>query len=740
MAKTNFNNFWSVFRVVQIALWSTVLVIVLFFIGVNAGILGEMPNLEEIQNPNNDVSTTVFSVDGEVLGSYYNENRIEVGYNALSPFLVKGLVATEDKRFYEHSGIDITGLFSAVFRPLVTGHDRGGASTITQQLAKNLFHADFHRAGRITRAKQKLKEWLLAAKIERMFSKDEIISLYFNTVWFGNQSYGIETAAFTYFGKSPQDLQADEAAMLVGLVNSPAKLNPKKHPEKAQERRNTVLRRMLEAKVIEQSTYDSMSKKTIVLHFHSPDYREGIATYLRENLRQELKNWCEKNKKPDGTKYDIYRDGLRVYTTIDARMQHYAEEAIRDHLEYLQEVYFKEWHGKDPWKSGERAKPELLEKTMVQSTHYQDLKAQGKTDAEIRKIFNTKSDMTIFSYDGDNGSFNKDTTMTPLDSLRYYLQVLQCGFLAVDAHTGEIKAWVGGPDLKYFQLDHVKKSTKRQVGSTMKPLQYAVAIERGYDPCREMEYIAPNCGTNGWNPEGSHKWKDGDIVNMQQGLWYSDNRITANLMCDFGPQALIDMARRLRIESPLDAVPSLCLGVSDISLTEMVGAYTIFGNMGEYSKPYYISKITDKKGTVLATFGEEHAAAIDPKVAYTTTEMMKGVINHGTGSALRGHFGLKTQSIAGKTGTTQSNSDAWFMAITPELVTGCWVGFEQPSVHFATTATGQGSAAALPIVGKFLYRCYGDSHLKLSPYSGFRAPSDSTFSVNFDCTPAVVPE
>ena len=740
MAKTNFNNFWSVFRVVQIALWSTVLVIVLFFIGVNAGMLGEMPNLEEIQNPNNDVSTTVFSVDGEVLGSYYNENRIEVGYNALSPFLVKGLVATEDKRFYEHSGIDITGLFSAVFRPLVTGHDRGGASTITQQLAKNLFHADFHRAGRITRAKQKLKEWLLAAKIERMFSKDEIISLYFNTVWFGNQSYGIETAAFTYFGKSPQDLQADEAAMLVGLVNSPAKLNPKKHPEKAQERRNTVLRRMLEAKVIEQSTYDSMSKKTIVLHFHSPDYREGIATYLRENLRQELKNWCEKNKKPDGTKYDIYRDGLRVYTTIDARMQHYAEEAIRDHLEYLQEVYFKEWHGKDPWKSGERAKPELLEKTMVQSTHYQDLKAQGKTDAEIRKIFNTKSDMTIFSYDGDNGSFNKDTSMTPMDSLRYYLQVLQCGFLAVDGHTGEIKAWVGGPDLKYFQLDHVKKSTKRQVGSTMKPLQYAVAIERGYDPCREMEYIAPNCGTNGWNPEGSHKWKDGDIVNMQQGLWYSDNRITANLMCDFGPQALIDMARRLRIESPLDAVPSLCLGVSDISLTEMVGAYTIFGNMGEYSKPYYISKITDKKGTVLATFGEEHAAAIDPKVAYTTTEMMKGVINHGTGSALRGHFGLKTQSIAGKTGTTQSNSDAWFMAITPELVTGCWVGFEQPSVHFATTATGQGSAAALPIVGKFLYRCYGDSHLKLSPYSGFRAPSDSSFSVNFDCTPRATPE
>ncbi len=696
--------------------------------------LGAMPNLEEIQNPNNDVSTTVYSADGEVLGSYYNENRIEVGYDDLSPFLVKGLVSTEDKRFYEHSGIDMTGLFGAVLRPLLTGQDRGGASTITQQLAKNLFHQDFHRAGRLTRAKQKLKEWILAAKIERMFSKDEIISLYFNTVWFGNQSYGIETAAFTYFGKSPKELKADEAAMLVGLVNSPAKLNPKKHAAKAQERRNTVLHRMLEAKVITQAECDSLTSKPIKLNFHSPDYREGIATYLRENLRQEIKAWCEKHKKPDGTKYDIYTDGLRIYTTIDSRMQRYAEEAIKEHLKYLQEVFFKEWHGKDPWKSGERAKPELLEKSMVQSQHYQDLKAQGKSDAEIRKIFNTKTEMTVFSYTGDNGTFNNDTIMSPMDSLRYYLQILQCGFLAVETRTGEIKAWVGGPDIKYFQLDHVKKSTKRQVGSTMKPLQYAVAIERGFDPCHQIEYIAPTCGQNGWNPEGSKKWKDGDIVPMQEGLWYSDNRMTANLMCEFGPQALVEMARKLRIESPLDAVPSLCLGVSDISLTEMVGAYTIFGNLGEYSRPFYISKITDKKGNTLATFGEEHAQAIDEKVAYTTTEMMKGVINKGTGASLRGRYGLKTQTLAGKTGTTQSNSDAWFIGITPDLVAGCWVGFEQPSVHFATTTSGQGATAALPIVGKFLYRSYADSHLKLNQYASFKTPSDSSFSVNFDCS------
>ena len=730
--KINFNDFWQVFRVVQIALWSLVLLVILFFVGVNAGMLGEMPDLEAIQNPNNDVSTTVYSADAEVLGSYYSENRIEVGYDDLSPYLVKGLVATEDKRFYEHSGIDMQGLFSAVFGSLIIRH-RGGASTITQQLAKNLFHQNFHKAGRIERLKQKLKEWLLSAKIERMFSKEEIITLYLNTVEFGNTSYGVKTAAFTYYGKTPKEIKPDEAAILIALVNAPAKLNPKKHPERAEERRNLVLKRMLEAEIITKTSHDSMVSKKIKLNFHSPDYREGIATYLRENLRQELKAWCEKHKKPDGSTYDIYRDGLNVYTTIDSRMQRYAEESIKEHLKYLQDVYFKEWRGKEPWKSGERAKPDLLEKSMIQSQHYQDLKAQGKTDEEIRKVFDTKVDMTIFSYNGDNGTHNKDTVMSPLDSLKYYLQIIQCGFLAVDVHTGEIKAWVGGPDMKYFQLDHVKKTTKRQVGSTMKPLQYAVAIERGWDPCHLVEYIKPGCGQNSWDPAGTKRWGDGDLVPMQEGLWYSDNRMTANLMCEFQPQALVDMARKLKIESQLDAVPSLCLGVSDISLSEMVGAYTIFANLGVYSKPFYIKKITDKKGNVLATFNEEHSEAIDPKVAYTTTEMMKGVMNRGTGASLRGHYGLPTLTIAGKTGTTQSNADAWFMGITPDIVTGCWVGFEQPSVHFYSTTTGQGASAALPIVGQFLSKSYGDYKLKLNPTASFPVPTDSTLNINFDC-------
>jgi penicillin-binding protein 1A len=726
-------NFWQLFRQVQVVFWSVVVFIIFFFIGVNAGMLGEMPDLAQIQNPNNDVSTTVYSDDHEVLGSYYNENRIEVGYDELSPYLVQALVATEDKRFYEHSGIDIKGLFGAVLKPLLTGRERGGASTITQQLAKNLFHQDFHKAGRLNRTRQKLKEWILAAKIERMFSKDEIVSLYFNTVWFGNQSYGIQTAAFTYFGKKPKDLKIDEAAMLVGLVNSPATLNPKKHIEKAKTRRNIVLHRLAEQGVITTTQADSQCLKPIKLNFHSPDYREGLATYLREQLRQELKNWCAKNKKPDGTTYDIYRDGLNVYTTIDSRMQRYAEESVREHLSYLQSVYFREWRGKDPWRTGDRAKPELLEKSLRQTPQYQELLASGKSDKEIMKLFGEKTDMRIFSYQGDNGTLDKDTLMTTLDSMRYYLQVLQCGVLAVNARNGEIKAWVGGPNIKYFQLDHVKRSTKRQVGSTMKPLQYAVAIDRGYEPCHSMVYQAPSCGQDNWNPDGSHHWAEGDVLAMQEGLWYSDNKVTANLMCDFGPQALIDLAHKLQIESDLAPVPALCLGVSDISLSEMVGAYTAFANLGVYSKPYYIRKITDKKGNVLAQFGESHVESLSEQTAATTLEMMKGVINHGTGTSLRSKYGLKSLALAGKTGTTQSNADAWFIGITPEIVVGCWVGFEQPSVHFATTTTGQGAVAALPIVGKFLNRSYADSRLKLSRGAGFPMPADSSYQPNFHC-------
>jgi len=740
MAKSKFNakDFWSVFKWVQIALWSFLLVIVLFFVGVNYGLLGKLPDLDAIQNPNNSVSTSIYSSDYEVLGSYYTENRIEIAYDELSPYLVKGLIATEDKRFYDHSGIDLKGLFRAVVMTGILRRNEGGGSTLTQQLAKNLFHRDFEQAGRTQRTVQKIKEWVLAAKLERTFTKEELIDIYYNTVEFGSLSYGIKTASFTYFYKDPKDLKPEEAALLVAIVNAPSHLNPRRYPERAIVRRNLVLDRMKEADFISKVQCDSLKKLKIKLNYHNPDFRAGLATYLRENLRQELQNWCDKNPKPDGSKWNIYEDGLKVFTTIDSRMQRDAEDAMTEHLTTLQDAYFKEWHGKDPWKFGAKAKPDLLNKMIRESERYQGMKAEGKTDDEIKEAFNSKIPMTIFSWHG-NRILSEDTTMSPIDSLRYYLQIIQVGFIAADAKTGEIKAWIGGPNIRYFQLDHAKKSTKRQVGSTMKPFLYGLALERNYEPCTMIPYLAPECpGLDAsWNPEGSGKFQEGEMVPMKDGLAFSDNRITARIMCDIGnPSLLVDFARKCEIESQLDAVPSLCLGTCDISLFEMVGAYTCFANLGTYSKPYFIKKIEDRDGNVLAQFGETHKEAIPEKTAYTITEMLKAVINKGTAARLRPHYGLD-MPLAGKTGTTQSNSDAWFMCYNPNIVVGAWVGFEQPSVHFASNTSGAGATAAMPIVGGFLKRIFADRSLQV-PRNEFSLPSDSAVLYSFDCVPVPV--
>ncbi len=694
-----------------------------------------MPDLEAIQNPNSAVSTTIYSDDYEVLGSYYTENRIEISYDELSPYLVKGLVATEDKRFYNHSGIDLQGLFRAITLAFVPGMEGGGGSTLTQQLAKNLFHQDFGKAGILKRLSQKIKEWVLAAKIERTFTKDEIINIYFNTVGFHYNSYGIKTAAFTYFYKTPKELQPEEAALLIAMLNGPALYNPRTHEERAMERRNLVMRRMEEAGVLTKQKVDSLSKVKIKLNFHNPDYREGVGTYIREYVRQELKNWCDKNPKPDGSKWNVYEDGLKIFTTIDSRMQKYAEESIAEHLTSLQDAYFKEWKGKDPWKFGYRAKPDLLDKMMKQSERYQTMKAEGKSDAAIKKVFETKIKMEVFSWHGDRTQ-SLDTVMSPLDSLRYYLQIIQVGFLAVDAKTGEAKAWVGGPNIRYFQLDHVKKTTKRQVGSTMKPFLYALALERNYEPCTLIPYLAPECPgiDSKWNPDGTDKWVEGEMVPMKDGLAASDNRITARIMCDIGdPAALVAFAKRCEIESKLEAVPSLCLGTCDVSLFEMVGAYTGFANLGTYSKPFFIKRIEDKEGNVLATFTGAHKEAMAEQTAYTTTEMLKGVINKGTASRLRSRYGLQ-MPLAGKTGTTQGNADAWFICYNPDIVVGSWVGFELPSVHFASNSSGAGATAAMPIVGNFLRKSFNDRALQLKR-SEFSLPSDSSIApLNFDCS------
>ena len=579
---------------------------------------------------------------------------------------------------------------------------------------------------------------MLAAKLERTFSKDEIISVYLNTIGFGYNSYGIKTAAFTYFYKKPKDLNVEEAAMLIGMLNGPSLYNPQKRPELAKERRDLVLDRMFEAGYLNEKQLKNYINKPIVLDFHNPDFREGIATYFREYLRQELKNWCDKNPKSDGTKWDIYKDGLKVYTTIDSRMQFYAEEAAKSHLAYLQSTFFTEWKDREPWKSGMRAKPDLPEKMMKQSERYLALKEQGKSEAQIAKIFNKKVEMTIFSYDDAAGDYSKDTTMSPLDSIKYYLQIAQIGFMALDPKTGEIKAWIGGPNITFFQLDHVKKTTKRQVGSILKPFQYAVAVERGYNPCTLIPYEPPQFdGVDAtWDPSATKKWEDGSMVPMQEGLTYSDNRITAQLMKDFGPDALVQFCKNLGIESRLEPVPALCLGVNDISLFEMARAYTAFANNGTLSEPFFIKRIEDRKGNKLAEYTPKRKEVLDEKTVWVTDGMMKRVVNKGTGARLRSRFGLN-MPIAGKTGTTQSNADAWFVGFTPSIVAVCWVGFEQPAVHFRSTATGQGSSAALPVVGEFLRRSFNDRSLKLGR-DDFEMPADSAFSVSFDCDTATL--
>ncbi|MDW8273051.1 MAG: transglycosylase domain-containing protein [Chitinophagales bacterium] len=727
-------DFATVFKYTQIALWGGVLFAILFFTGVNYGLLGEMPDLEEIQNPHNDISTTVFSSDYEVLGTYFTENRIEVSYDELSPYLVQALIATEDKRFYTHGGIDLKGLFRAIIKTGLLGMDAGGGSTITQQLAKNLFNKKVER-NRFKRMLQKIKEWVLTAKLERTFSKEEIINIYLNTIGFGYNSYGIKTASFTYFYKKPKDLNVEEAALLIGMLNGPSLYNPQKRPELAKSRRNLVLRRMYEAGYLNEAQFKKYSEKPIKLNFRNPDYREGVATYFREYLRQELKNWCEKNPKPDGSKWDIYKDGLRVFTTIDYRMQQHAEEAARSHLAYLQKAFFKEWKGREPWKSGLRAKPDLPEKMMKQSERYQMLKEQGKSEAEIRRIFNQKVEMRVHAYDQAKGVYSKDTVMSPLDSIKYYLQMVQVGFIALDPKTGEIKAWVGGPNITFFQLDHVKKTTKRQVGSTIKPFQYAIAVERGYTPCTLIPYEPPHFeGIDAaWNPNATNKWEEGSLVPMQEGLVYSDNRITAQLMKEFGPESLVQFCRNLGVESPLDAVPALCLGVSDISVFEMARAYTAFANNGTISEPYFIKRIEDKNGNKLAEYYPSRREALDELTVWVTNGMLRQVVERGTASKLRSRYGL-TMPLAGKTGTTQSNADAWFVAYTPEIVTVCWVGFDQPAVHFLSSATGQGSAAALPIVGDFLRRVFADKSLKIAR-NDFPTPEiENIHEITFDCS------
>ena len=720
--------------------WYLVVLWALFVIGVTCGFgmfygishewFGDMPTFEELENPSTNLATEIISSDGKVLGTYYIENRSNVSYAELSPYLVEALLAIEDVRFYEHSGIDQRALLRVVFG-LATGNDKGGGSTLTQQLAKNLFP----RGENLSTPQlviRKFQEWVTATKLEYNYSKDEIIAMYLNTVFFGHNAYGIKKASETFFNLEPKDLNIEQAALMAGVVNAPSRFSPIRNPERALQRRNLVISQMATYGFITPEERDSISQIPIDMsQFGVLDHNTGQATYLREHLRLMLNEWAKTRSKPDGTNYNIYKDGLKIYTTIDSRMQKYAEEAVREHLSLdLQPAFNKHWKGytNAPFSLEKDEIESLMELSMKRSERYRKMRNAGISMDSIKRNFNTPTKMTVFSWDGPI-----DTVMTPMDSMRYYKSFLQSSLMSVESHTGYVKAYVGGIDYKFFKYDHVTQA-RRQVGSTFKPFLYTLAMQEGeYTPCTTVPNISYSIEMPDgkfWEPRDAGKTMFGEEVTLKWALAHSNNRISTYLMKRFGPEAVIEMARRMGVTSEIPAVPSICLGVCDISLYEMVGAMNTFANQGVYIKPIFITKIEDKNGNVIEYFDADEVEAMDQVTAYKMIELMKGVVQSGTGVRLKYKYGLKNP-IAGKTGTTQNQSDGWFMGITPDLTTGIWTGAEDRAVHFRTIGLGQGSNMALPVWALYMQKVYADSTLNISK-GDFQKPL-SDVALEFDC-------
>ena len=717
-----------------VVLWSFFAVFVIcgfgLFYGISNEWFGKMPTFEELENPSTNLATEIISADGKVLGTYYIENRSNVSFSELSPHLVNALLAIEDIRFYEHSGIDQRALLRSI-SGVVTGQQKGGGSTLTQQLAKNLFPRD-ENLSTMQLVIRKFQEWVTATKLEYNYSKDEILAMYLNTVFFGHNAYGIKKASETYFNVEPKDLNIEQAALMAGVVNAPTRYSPIRNPENALQRRNLVISQMAVYGFITPEECDSISQIPIDMSkFGVLDHNTGQATYLREYLRSVLSAWAKTKTKSDGTPYNIYKDGLKIYTTIDSRMQRYAEEAVREHLALdLQPAFNRHWKGytNAPFSLDKNEIKNLMEISMKRSERYRKLKNAGVGMDSIRKSFNTPTKMTVFSWNGPI-----DTVLTPMDSMRYYKSFLQSSLMSVETHTGHVKAYVGGIDYRYFKYDHVTQA-RRQVGSTFKPFLYALAMQEGeYTPCTTVPNISYNIempdGTF-WEPRDAGKTMFGEEVTLKWALAHSNNRISTYLMKQFGPEAVIQMARRMGVTSDIDAVPSICLGVCDISLYEMVGAMSTFANQGVYIKPIFITKIEDKNGNVIEYFETEQEEAMDEVTAYKMIELMKGVVQSGTGVRLKYKYGLRNP-IAGKTGTTQNQSDGWFMGITPDLTTGIWTGAEDRAVHFRTIGLGQGSNMALPVWGIYMNKIYADSSLKISK-GDFPKPL-SDVALEFDC-------
>ena len=725
MRKSNaIRNLWIVFGVFLV-------LIVLFFFCVAKGIFGTMPSFDELENPQTNLATEIISADGKVLGTYYVENRSNVRYAELSPYMPEALISIEDERFTEHSGIDEKALLRVAFG-VATGRKKGGGSTITQQLAKNLFP----RGENLSSPKlvlRKFQEWITATKLEHNYSKEEILAMYLNTVAFGHNAYGIRSAAKTFFDKSPKEMNIEECALMAGVVNAPTRYSPVRNPERALGRRNLVLKKMAEKGFISQAECDSISQIPIDMsHFGVMDHNSGQATYFREFLRGWLSDWAKTTTRADGKPYNIYRDGLRIYTTIDSRMQQYAEDAVKEFMgKELQPMFYKHWKGQKNAPFSNVTADEIdhiLETSMKRTDRYRALKNAGMCMDSIKAEFDRPVPMTLFSWDGPI-----DTILSPMDSIRYYKWFLQASLVSIESHTGHVKAYVGGLDFRFFKYDHVTQA-RRQVGSTFKPFLYSLAMQEGeYTPCTRIPNIQYNIQLEDgkfWSPgnSGSHI---GEEITLKYALAQSNNWISAYLMNQFGPNAVIGMARRMGVESPIDAVPAICLGVCDLKLIEMVGAMSTFANQGVYIKPMFVTKIEDKNGNVVQRFSPEESEAMSELTAYKMVELMKGVVQSGTGIRLRSLYKF-TNPIAGKTGTTQKNSDGYFMGITPDLTTGVWVGAEDRSVHFRSTQLGQGSHTALPIWALYMRKVYNDKSLNISQ-GDFPKPNIPGVDLNFDC-------
>ena len=737
--------------------------IVLIFVFINIGWIGYLPPIDELQNPKNKFATEIYSSDLQILGHYFysKQNRVGIRYNEISKNVVNALVATEDVRYYDHSGIDGRALTRAfVLTGILHRKNSGGGSTITQQLAKQLYSplADNF----IQRALQKPIEWVISVKLEKLYTKDEIMTMYLNQFDFLNNAVGIKSASQIYFSKSPGNLKIEEAATLIGMCKNPSFFNPVRYNKRTMDRRNVVLNQMRKADYISREQYDSIKVLPLVLKYQKVDHKLGLAAYFREYLRIMLtakephrsdyaswqkgryeidqKAWdtnplygfCNKNKKPDGSPYNIYTDGLKIYTTIDSRMQTYAEEAVDDHMQTLQKTFFKEKRNRSYAPYSRNMKQEdiavSLKRSMKQSDRYLKMKSAGNSDSEIEASFKQRIEMMVYSYKGDI-----DTTMSPLDSIRYHKYFLRCGFMSMDPHNGQVKAYIGGPDFSQFQYDMVSVG-RRQVGSTVKPFLYTLAMEEGMSPC-DKTILQPITLIDGngrsWTPKNaSNKDKIGQSVTLRWGLANSNNWVSAYLMGLFTPDALVKLMRSFGIKGQLDPVVSLCLGPCEISVGEMVDAYTAFANKGIRVEPVFVTKIEDANGNVIEKFAPQMHEIFSETTAYKMIYMMRAVVDGGTGQRIRRNYGLY-MPMGGKTGTTQNNSDGWFMGYTPSLVSGVWVGGEDRSIHFDNIAEGQGATMALPIWALYMKKVLADRDLGYSSNEQFDIPS--SFNADSGC-------